>query len=162
MPELNEICKKLVEKLSEKADIRRLVVAALAEAFLSEITDTKKIQNAQNKLKKNVNDLIKDLGKISNYISENVPENISDYDIKYAKRLVKEELALFIVLRDEFFKTSGLLPMWGIDMQTVRERLEVDKIVETVSKLNILVGNVKNVISEITLLSDLKTKAKAA
>lgn len=164
MPELKEICEKLVEKFSENADTRKLVVATLAEAFLSETTDTKKIQNAQRSLVKFIGKIIKNLSSINKYISENAEQYISDYDIAHAARLIEQELTYIALLKEEFFNTLKPLPIGPIGIDTIKQRINVDKIRTAISRLNILVGNVKwQLESEETLITELKKKiAKAA
>jgi len=135
---------KLKEMISSMADVRRLTVMALADAFLGKTTSAEKIQKAQRDFGKNVDMIIKDLSRIEEYISKNAKEYVTDAEIQHAKKLIGEELTLFTDLRNEFFHITKSLPTGFIDMNVVKKRLQVDKIRGDIVRLNVLVGNIKH------------------
>jgi len=135
---------KLKEMISSMADVRRLTVMALADAFLGKTTSAEKIQKAQRDFGKNVDMIIKDLSRIEEYISKNAKEYVTDAEIQHAKKLIEEELTLFTDLRNEFFHITKSLPTGFIDMNVVKKRLQVDKIRGDIVRLNVLVGNIKH------------------
>jgi len=145
MPELKTVMAEIFNRISYMADTRRLTMLALAEAFLGKTTSAEKIQKAQRSLGKNIERIISDLSRINDYISKNAKEYPEDDEIGHAKKLLEEELTLFTSLKNEFFYITKSLPVTGfIDMDTIRKRIQVDKIKADIARLNVLVGNVKH------------------
>jgi len=163
MTELKDLLAELHSRLSKNHKIRKAVVSALAEAFIAKgknSVDTRNLQEAQLKLRKEAELILNDLDSINTFLMRECRDFLTEPTIASATRIVEEEMIHFQTLKDEFFNITKSLRSGIIDMTEVNKNLQVDKIIATVSRLNVLVGNIRfEHESEEYLLKDINRRA---
>lgn len=175
MAELKNILSNLYSRIQAKQEKRQNFMERMANAFLNvALPDTKSldaIRNACNKLEVVNSEILRDLVSIITFIGDLDEQTQSNPDVVWATSIVTKEKDLFENLKTKFF--SKHVSMYA-DMAEIKKVLELREIVESVKKLNVLVGNAailsklkvrfeKEHESERYLLQDLvKAIAKAA